>query len=114
MTTDKALNWALLLTGVEFIGDYGSKVQNPWLCFGAYNGLAAILLEAMKTESLIITNAYWDGISNIMTTILGFTFGERPSKTEWIGIVLISAGIWLLHYDHLAELLLSTTPLGPS
>lgn len=97
MEDTNAFNEAVQLTLIELVGDYGAKVDNPILTYGGYNALGWKLTSALKNNSLILTNSYWDGLSNIMTTILGWSFGERPSVNQWIGIILISAGIFVLH-----------------
>lgn len=97
MEDTNAFNEAIQLTLIELIGDYGAKVDNPLLTYGGYNALGWKLTSALKNNSLILTNSYWDGLSNIMTTILGWSLGERPSANQWIGIILISAGIFVLH-----------------
>lgn len=96
MQNTDALSQAVQLTLVELVGDYGAKVQNPLLTYGGYNLLAFKLSHALKSNSLILTNSYWDGLSNIMTTILGWSLGERPTPYQWLGIILISSGIFLL------------------
>ncbi len=96
LPTGDALSQALSLTFIEFVGDYGAKVQNPLLAYGGYNALAWKLSDALKDNSLILTNSYWDAISNLMTVGLGMALGERPSGKQMAGIVLISAGIVLL------------------
>lgn len=96
MDQGTAFKDALELTFIEFIGDFGAKAQNPLAAYGGYNALAWKLTSSLKTNDLILVNSYWDGISNIMTTLLGFALGERPSAMQWVGIVLISAGLWTL------------------
>ena len=93
MEQNTSLEWALGLTFIEFFGDYGAKTQYVPLTFAGYNTLAFALFQAMKTNDLIIVNSYWDGISNVMTTLLGYMMGERPSTMQWIGIGLITGGI---------------------
>lgn len=89
---------AAVLTGVELVGDYGAKIGNPLMTYGGYNMLAFTLTQVLKNNSLILTNSYWDGISNVMTTVLGaIVFQERPTVTEWIGITMITAGLFIAH-----------------
>lgn len=93
MEQQSSLEWALGLTFIEFFGDYGAKTQNVPLTVAGYNALAFALFQAMKTNDLIIVNSYWDGISNVMTTLLGYMMGERPSTMQWVGIGLITGGV---------------------
>lgn len=86
----------LILTAVELFGDYGAKIQNPALCYIGYNALAYILLQLMKTRSLTLVNANWDGISNLLTMLLGFILGERFQPRQYLGLGLITAGLLLI------------------
>lgn len=99
MQTGDAFNQAVQLTLIELVADYGAKVQSPLLAYGGYNLLAWKLSSALERNSLILTNSYWDGLSNLMTTILGWSMGERPSAHQWLGILLIASGIFLLQLD---------------
>ena len=94
---DTPAGWSILLTGVEAIGDYGAKIQNPLLTFGGYNLLAGTLFQALKTNPLALTNSWWDGVSNVMTLFIGlFIFGERITVREGIGAAFISLGLFLI------------------
>lgn len=86
----------VVLTLTEFIGDYGAKIQNPLLAYGGYNLLSYELLGMLKNKPLSLVNAYWDGISNLMTLGLGYALGERLSGSQYAGALLISAGLFLL------------------
>jgi len=87
----------VVLTLTEFIGDYGAKIQNPLLAYGGYNLLSYELLGMLKNKPLSLVNAYWDGISNLMTLGLGYALGERLSGSQYAGALLISAGLFLLN-----------------
>lgn len=99
MEQNDSLKQAAFLTLIEMVGDYGAKVDQPVLTYGGYNALAFTLTRALKNNNLILVNSYWDAISNIMTTTLGWALGERPSKEQWIGIALISVGLFFLRKD---------------
>lgn len=86
----------LVLTATEFLGDYGAKIQSRVLAFAGYNLLAHELTSMLRTKPLSLVNAYWDGISNIMTLGLGYLLGERLTDSQYLGAVLISAGLILL------------------
>lgn len=89
--------WSILLTGVEAIGDYGAKVQNPLLTFGGYNLLAGALFAALKSNPLSLTNTWWDGISNVMTLFIGvIVFGETLTSRQAIGAALVTLGLFLV------------------
>lgn len=94
---DSPAGWSILLTGVEAVGDYGAKIQNPWMTFGGYNLLAVTLFQALKNNPLALTNSWWDGISNIMTLFLGLVvFGETITPREGFGAALITVGLFLI------------------
>ena len=93
----------LQLTLVELLGDTSLKQYatngNPMLLgvgCASYIGLVYILQDALKTESLAITNGYWDGLSNVLTTGAGIAMGEQISSTQLAGLLLISAGLFML------------------
>lgn len=98
MEQGTALWDAFELTFIEFIGDFGAKAQNPLAAYGGYNALAWKLTSSLKTNNLILVNSYWDAISNVMTTLLGYAMGERPSPRQWIGIILVTCGLGLLRF----------------
>lgn len=98
MEENTALQAGVLLSLVETVGDYGAATQNPVLTVAGYNALAYTLYTQLKTNSLILTNSYWDATSNIATTLVGLFIGERPSVRQWIGVLTISAGILILHW----------------
>lgn len=98
MEENTALQAGVLLSLVETVGDYGAATQNPVLTAVGYNALAFTLYQSLKTNSLILTNSYWDATSNIATTLVGLLIGERPSARQWIGVLTISAGILILHW----------------
>lgn len=88
----------VILTLTEMFGDYGAKVQNPALSYVSYVALSYELQSMMKEPraSIALANAYWDGISNIMTMAMGYYMGEQLTTIQWSGCFLISAGIFLL------------------
>lgn len=85
-----------ILTLTEFIGDWGAKVGNDVATFGGYNALAWELRGMLRNNPLSLVNAYWDGISNIMTMGLGYAMGERLTTSQYAGAFLITAGIFML------------------
>lgn len=91
-----SLQSGLVLTFTEFVGDYGAKYQNDALTFGGYNLLALELRSMLRKNPLSLVNAYWDGLSNIMTMALGYFAGERLTPMQYSGAFLITAGIIML------------------
>lgn len=89
---------AISLTLLEGIGDYGSKIQNFPLTMGGYNLLALYLFKVMGQPgaTLTLVNSNWDGVSNLFTTFMGFMMGERFSERQYLGIALITLGLFLI------------------
>ena len=93
------------LSLVELIGDYGAKqyanLGGLWnLGIGAigYIGVFILLIINLKGSTLLLVNNAWDGINTIFVTLFAyFILGERfESSSQYLGILLIIAGIYLL------------------
>ena len=89
---------AISLTLLEGIGDYGSKIQNLPLTLGGYNLLALYLFKVMGQSgaTLTLVNSNWDGVSNLFTTFLGYMMGERFNQRQYLGIGLITLGLFFI------------------
>jgi multidrug transporter EmrE-like cation transporter len=99
----KAHHAGTLLTLVEGVGDLhlkyyakGGGMVNLVIGTASYIALEVILIEALKTNDLAITNGYWDGLSNILNTGIGIYAGENLTTKQITGLVLISGGLLLL------------------
>lgn len=56
-----------------------------------------IFLESLKFETMIVMNLVWDMVSDVLVTILGFTyFKERLSYERIVGISLSFLSIFFL------------------
>jgi multidrug transporter EmrE-like cation transporter len=100
---NKPLIAGIQLTLVELVGDtslkrYALTGESIFLYIGyvSYAGLVYILQHVLKTESLAITNGFWDALSNILTTVAGIAMGESLSFKQICGLLLISGGLFLL------------------
>ena len=91
------LQAGLLLTAVELIGDYGAKIGNPIICYGGYAVLATTLMRTLQYGTLTLVNANWDACSNLATMALGYALGERFTQSQYLGLVLVSAGLFLIN-----------------
>lgn len=91
-----AFQSGLVLSLTELVGDYGAKVRNTPLTLLSYNLLALELLGFLRTGSLTLVNGNWDAISNVFTFALGYLMGERFSEKQYLGLALISAGLFLI------------------
>lgn len=89
----------VLLTAIELIGDYGAKIGNPIMCYGGYMVLAGTLMRLLYANGLTLTlvNANWDAISNVATVIMGYALGERFTQRQYVGLALVSLGIFLIN-----------------
>ena len=93
-----------ILTLVESVGDFalkkyamGGAAGFLGLGVAVYGALAWILTWLFRHLGLAITNSYWDGLSNIMTMALGgIMFGETYSVKQWVGMGVITVGLFLL------------------
>lgn len=95
----------LQLTAVELVGDVSLKMyaQNGEIAplavgTSAYIGLEALMIQKLKTHKLAIINGYWDGLSNIATTIAGMALGETFTPLQITGLFVISAGMFMLEW----------------
>ncbi len=92
-----SLEAGVILSLTEIIGDYGAKIQVPLLAYGAYLVLAHELLGFLKNGSLTLVNANWDGISNICTMIMGMILGESFTQKQYLGLGMITVGLFLIN-----------------
>lgn len=89
---------------IEALGDYQLALyaKDPkWyylgLGYGAYAILLSLFISSIKRMGLAWSNSAWDGWSNIATGLVAiFILKEKPSPKEFIGMILISAGLFLL------------------
>lgn len=93
-----------LLALVEAVGNYAIKRFSlgaglPYLALGTgvYISLVGILVWLFKTLGLAITNAYWDGASNIISMIVAAYFlNETYTLKQWIGMGIVGIGLFLI------------------
>ncbi len=93
------------LSLIELVGDYGAKqfanlggLKNLGIGIFGYIGVFILLVLNLKGSTLLLVNNAWDGINTIFVTLFGyFILGERfESSSQYLGIPLIIAGIYLL------------------
>jgi multidrug transporter EmrE-like cation transporter len=95
----------IILTLVEGAGDLALKKYATggatWLfTFGTtvYIFLAMILTRLFTTLGFAITNAYWDASSNLLTMGVGyFILKESYTPRQWIGMIIVSLGLYLIN-----------------
>lgn len=65
--------------------------------YTAYGILLWLFIRSIRTMGLAWSNTAWDGWSNLATGLAAiFVVGERPGPNEIAGMILISAGLFLL------------------
>ncbi len=87
----------IILSLTELVGDFGAKTNNALLAYGGYLLLATELLSFLRVGSLTMVNANWDGVSNLFTLLLGYLMGERFNRKQYLGLFLISFGLFLVN-----------------
>ena len=89
---------------IEAFGDYqlalyakDSQWWNLGFGYASYAILLSMFIKAIKDKGLAWANSAWDGWSNIATGLVAiFALGEKPTTKEFLGMLLISAGLFLL------------------
>jgi multidrug transporter EmrE-like cation transporter len=98
----------IILSLVEFVGDSNFKryaqtktFKNLIVGIIAYIFVVKILIESFKQRNLIFTNAMWDAISTLISTLLAvFILKETLNNwQQWVGVISIILGILLLNYS---------------
>jgi hypothetical protein len=87
---------AIKLSLIEIVGDYAAWKGMDVLAFGSYNLLCYTLIQCLQGGSLVLVNSNWDAISNILTTVLGILGGESFTSQQYLGLFMISFGLFLL------------------
>ncbi len=102
------MEFILPIVTIEAFGDWAfakyvkEKRQQPILKLLGYTSYIALLelfQRAIQLNGLAWTNAAWDGWSNIATGAVAiFIMKETPSIREWIGLVLVTIGLFFLGF----------------
>ena len=97
----------------EAVGDWSftkyvqGNHKNPlYRIFGyiCYIGVLEYFQKTIEAKGLAWANSAWDGWSNLATALVAFfLFGERPSAKAFIGILLISLGLFFLGTNSIAS-----------
>ena len=93
---------------IEAFGDWAfakyvkEKRQRPVfkaIGYMSYIALLEMFQRAIQLNVLAWANAAWDGWSNLATGLVAiFVMHEKPSINEWIGLALISIGLFFLGF----------------
>ena len=92
------------LSLTEIIGDFGfERFANTEKISGfiqgsvGYIGVIYFLIKSLKGGNVMYVNGMWDGISGIIETIAAYILlGERLNGLQYLGIVMIAAGLVFL------------------
>ncbi len=87
---------ALAMSAAELVADAAAKSQRYWVSVPAYAGLGFMWTTLLKNNPLGLTNLYWNAMTNWGNIVVGAWFGEQLSSSQYIGAILITAGILLL------------------
>jgi multidrug transporter EmrE-like cation transporter len=100
------MEYIIPIVSIEALGDWSftkfiqegrKNVFYKILGYLSYIGVLEFFQSSIENKGLAWTNSAWDGWSNIATGLVALViFGERPSLREFIGIILISVGIFFL------------------
>ena len=81
----------------KFVQESRKNVFYKLLGYLSYIGVLEMFQKSIETQGLSWTNSAWDGWSNLTTGLVAiFLFKEKPSPKQFIGIALISLGLFLL------------------
>lgn len=100
------MEFIIPIVSIEALGDWSftkylqEKKQNLFyklLGYVSYIGVLEMFQKAIEVKGLAWTNSAWDGWSNLTTGAVAlFIFKERPNFQQFIGIILVSLGIFFL------------------
>ena len=107
------MEYILPIVSIEALGDWGftkfvqEGYTQPWyrvLGYVCYIGVLELFQKSIQIKGLAWTNSAWDGWSNIATGAVAlFIFKEKPSLKQFLGMILISVGIFFLGTDGIAS-----------
>ena len=101
------MEFIIPIVSIEAFGDYqlakyveDNSTLRLVVGYGAYAGIVSLFIKSIEKKGLAWSNSAWDGWSNLATGAVAiFVLGERPSQRQYLGIFLISAGLFLLDGD---------------
>jgi multidrug transporter EmrE-like cation transporter len=107
------MEYIIPIVSIEAIGNWGftnfikegqKHVVYKILGYLCYISVLELFQKSILVKGLAWTNSAWDGWSNIATGLVAIlVFKERPSFKEFIGIALVSLGLFLLGTDGIAS-----------
>jgi multidrug transporter EmrE-like cation transporter len=96
----------IFLSLAEVFGDFGYKSfartgAKTSFAQGSLGYVAVVyfLIKSLKEGNVLYVNGMWDGVSAVIESVAAYLIlGERLTRpSEYAGLVLVIAGIFLLH-----------------
>jgi multidrug transporter EmrE-like cation transporter len=107
------MEYIIPIVSIEALGDWSftkfiqeghKNIFYKFLGYICYVGVLELFQKSILTKGLAWTNSAWDGWSNIATGLVALLiFKEKPTLKQFIGIALVSLGIFLLGTDGIAS-----------
>jgi multidrug transporter EmrE-like cation transporter len=105
------MEYIVPVVSIEALADYNLAMYVKQKTTGnlvtgviGYNALLPFYIRAIEEKGLTWANSAWDGYSNLATSVVGIVvMGEKPSNEQMLGIILISAGLFLLGTDKISS-----------
>jgi multidrug transporter EmrE-like cation transporter len=98
------------LSAIEVFGDFSlrwyAQTNSPsYLASGVlgYAGVVFYLIKCFRKGNVLYVNSMWDSISTVIESLAAYVvLGDRlKTPTQYIGLSLIIAGIYMLRDDRL-------------
>ena len=93
----------LTLVGLNAVADFSLKAhaKNDWgpglaLGLASYMGVALTMDKALKVAGVALTSNLVSAGSSLLETLIAYHQGEVITQTNWIGIIFIIVGVFLL------------------
>jgi multidrug transporter EmrE-like cation transporter len=103
------MEFILPVVAIEAVGDWGfTKFVQGYrkhlgfkvLGYAAYIAVLELFQKTIEVKGLAWANGAWDGWSNIATGLVALLiFNEKPTSKQFLGLILISVGIFFLGTD---------------
>jgi len=101
----------IVLSAIEVFGDFNlrwyAQSNNP-VYFGyglvGYIGVVLYLIKCLRSQNVMYVNGMWDSVSTIIESLAAYVLlGDRLERpSQYVGLVLIIVGIFMLKNDSAA------------
>jgi multidrug transporter EmrE-like cation transporter len=103
------MEYILPVVAIEAVGDWSftkfvelhrKNLFYKILGYASYIGVLELFQKTIEVKGLAWANGAWDGWSNIATGLVAvLIFKEKPTLKQFLGLLLISVGIFFLGTD---------------